>query len=73
MKVQSPIPTQFVLSILAPSYLITYQWGDTFTQSLINLGTWSEELFRGDRLPPLPFPDPDHPDSAEESSSAKSP
>lgn len=62
MKVQLPIPTQFVLSILAPSYLITSHWGESLAKSVIDLGIWSEEIFRGDRLPPLPFPDSAHPD-----------
>lgn len=73
MKVQLPISTQFVLSILAPSYLITSQWGEQLAQSIIAAGTWSEEIFRGDRLPPLPFPDPDHPDDPTRDSSLKLP
>ncbi len=63
MKVQSPIPSQFVLSILAPSYLVTYQWGESLAQSIIDLGCWSEEILRGDRLPTLPFPEAKDPDN----------
>ena len=64
MKIQSPIPSELVLSILAQSYLITHRWGESLAQSAIELGRWSEEILRGDRLPPLPFPeatDPDNP------------
>jgi hypothetical protein len=27
------------------------------TEEMIHLGLWSEEIFRGDRLPVLPFPE----------------
>ena len=64
MNLQSPIPSQLVLSILAPSYLITHQWGESLAQSLIDLGCWSEEILRGDRLPPLPFPEAVDPDNS---------
>ncbi|NJN73206.1 MAG: hypothetical protein HC799_10590 [Limnothrix sp. RL_2_0] len=62
MKVKLTVPPQFVLSILAPSYLITHQWGEKLVHGIIAAGTLSEEIFRGDRLPTLPFPhsiDPD--------------
>ena len=29
------------------------------TEEMIHLGLWSEEIFRGDRLPVLPFPEKD--------------
>lgn len=64
MKVKLPVPPQFVLSILAPSYLITHQWGEKFVDSLISAGTLSEEIFRGDRLPTLPFPHSADPDGS---------
>lgn len=63
MKIQSPIPSELVLSILAPSYLMTHRWGETLAQSIVELGSWSEEIFRGDRLPTLPFPEPTDPDN----------
>jgi hypothetical protein len=66
MKAKLPVPPQFVLSILAPSYLITHQWGEKLINGIISAGTLSEEIFRGDRLPTLPFPhstDPDGPPS----------
>ena len=62
MKLSLPIPADFVLSILAPSYLVTHQWGRNATQTLIDIGQWSEEILRGDRLPPLPFPEAPDPD-----------
>jgi hypothetical protein len=66
MKVQSPISPKYVLSILAPSYLATHQWGKSLGDALVSLGCWSEEVFRGDRLPLLPFPDPANPDHSPE-------
>lgn len=64
VKVELPLPPQVVLSILAPSYLLTHEWGESLINALIESGRWSEELFRGDRLPTLPFPQPIHPDEA---------
>lgn len=54
---QASLPCQFVLSILAPSYLISQNWGSNVAQSVVELGRWSEEILRGDRLPTLPFPE----------------
>ncbi|MGB2926229.1 MAG: hypothetical protein WBB82_13090 [Limnothrix sp.] len=68
MKIKLPIAPQFVLSILAPSYLITHQWGENVVQSLVSVGKFSEEVFRGDRLPTLPFPHSNDPDDTETNS-----
>ena len=62
MNIPAPIPAELVLSILAPSYLMTHRLGESVAQSLVDFGTLSEEIFRGDRLPPLPFPEPSNPD-----------
>ncbi|MBV5261543.1 hypothetical protein FLX56_24320 [Synechococcus moorigangaii CMS01] len=59
MKVQLPVPPNLLLGLLAPAYLLTHRWGEDLTQGLIEAGVWSEEIFRGDRLPALPFPEQD--------------
>lgn len=68
MKVSLPVPAQYLLSILAPSYLLTHQGADSIIQTLMAIGSSSEEVFRGDRLPPLPFPDGENPETPQENS-----
>ncbi len=57
MKVQLPVPSNLLVGLLAPAYLLTHRWSEDFAQTLMQAGVWSEEIFRGDRLPSLPFPD----------------
>ncbi len=67
MKVQLPVPPNLLVGLLAPAYLLTHRWGEDFAQTLTQAGVWSEEIFRGDRLPSLPFPDVEQSDSPEPS------
>ncbi|BAW96774.1 hypothetical protein NIES970_17130 [[Synechococcus] sp. NIES-970] len=62
MKVQLPISPAYLLSPCAPIYLIGHRLGHVCTQALVSTGVWSEEIFRGDRLPSLPFPETEQPD-----------
>jgi hypothetical protein len=57
MNIQFPIPNPVLLGFLAPSYLIGHRWGTDLARTLVEAGVWSEEVFRGDRLPSLPFPE----------------
>lgn len=51
------IPQSFLLQIGTGSILLLLTTGKATVKALESLGEVSEELFRGDRLPILPFPD----------------
>ncbi|ABA21755.1 conserved hypothetical protein [Trichormus variabilis ATCC 29413] len=53
------IPQSFLLEIGTASILLLLTTGQVTVKALESLGQASEELFRGDRLPILPFPDDD--------------
>ncbi|MEB3225341.1 MAG: hypothetical protein VKJ86_05995 [Synechococcus sp.] len=53
------MPPSLLLGFLAPSYLLAHRLGHDLAGAARDAGVWSEEIFRGDRLPSLPFPDPD--------------
>ncbi len=48
---------QFLLSMGTGSILLLLITGKVTVKALESMGQASEELFRGDRLPILPFPD----------------
>lgn len=60
--VLSSIP-QFLLQIGTGSILLLLTTGKATVKALESIGEASEELFRGDRLPILPFPDDSESDS----------
>jgi len=47
------------LALATPPFLGALRLAQTLGVELQTLGEWSEELFRGQRLPVLPFPDSD--------------
>lgn len=49
------------LALAIPPFLGALRLAETLGVELQTLGEWSEELFRGQRLPVLPFPDTDPP------------
>ncbi|MDF5734392.1 MULTISPECIES: hypothetical protein [unclassified Nostoc] len=51
------IPQSFLLQIGTASILLLLITGKTTVRALEAIGEASEELFRGDRLPNLDFPD----------------
>ncbi|BCL35141.1 hypothetical protein [Nostoc sp. MS1] len=51
------IPNSLLLEIGTASILMLLTTGNVTVKALESLGQASEELFRGDRLPILPFPD----------------
>ena len=51
------IPQSFLLQIGTGSILLLLTTGKLQSRALESIGEASEELFRGDRLPILPFPD----------------
>ncbi|WP_414752184.1 hypothetical protein [Anabaena sp. CCY 9910] len=53
------IPQSLLLEIGTASILLLLTTGKVTVKALESLGQASEELFRGDRLPILPFPDDD--------------
>lgn len=53
------IPQSLLLEIGTASILLLLTTGQVTVKALESLGAASEELFRGDRLPILPFPDDD--------------
>jgi hypothetical protein len=53
------IPNSLLLEIGTASILMLLTTGTVTVKALESLGQASEELFRGDRLPILPFPDDD--------------
>lgn len=55
---RDPSQFQWLLSALTPPLLGSLVVGDALLAGLVDLGQMSEEVFRGDRLPMLPFPSP---------------
>ncbi|QLE54184.1 hypothetical protein [Nostoc sp. TCL26-01] len=51
------IPQSLLLEIGTASILLLLTTGKTTLKALESLGQASEEVFRGDRLPILPFPE----------------
>ncbi|MFN6565932.1 hypothetical protein A6770_36355 [Nostoc minutum NIES-26] len=51
------IPQSLLLQISTGSILLLLITGKATVKALESIGQASEELFRGDRLPILPFPD----------------
>ncbi|AFY48389.1 hypothetical protein Nos7524_2550 [Nostoc sp. PCC 7524] len=51
------IPQSLLLQLGSASILLLLTTGKVSVKALESLGQASEELFRGDRLPILPFPD----------------
>jgi hypothetical protein len=51
------IPQSLLLEIGTASILLLLTTGQTTLKALESLGQASEEVFRGDRLPILPFPE----------------
>ena len=51
------IPQSFLLQIGTASILLLLTTQKSTVKALESMGQASEELFRGDRLPILPFPD----------------
>jgi hypothetical protein len=49
------IPTPLLVSLATPPVLCALVAGRALTRAIIDLGLSSEEVFRGDRLPVLPF------------------
>ncbi len=49
--------TNFYLSLVTFPLLAGLGIAHTFTKGMVELGQASEEIFRGDRLPILPFPE----------------
>ncbi|OKH26857.1 hypothetical protein NIES593_02135 [Hydrococcus rivularis NIES-593] len=56
---QSSLPVSLWLSLATTPFVLGMLAFRSLTQSLIELGQASEEVFRGDRLPILNFPEPD--------------
>lgn len=49
---------ELAVSLTTPIVLLALILGKMLNQQLLELGTASEEVFRGDRLPLLEFPQP---------------
>ena len=56
----------FYLSFVTFPLLVGLGISRSLTQGIVELGKLSEEVFRGDRLPILPFPDGETPFEGEE-------
>lgn len=50
------VPPAFLLSLATAPVLLALVGGKAFTKAVYELSVFSEEIFRGDRLPMLPFP-----------------
>lgn len=48
-----------LVSLATIPFLVVLVGGQVMNRQLLDLSLASEELFRGDRLPLLPFPDPE--------------
>lgn len=55
---QSPIPTDFLLSVAVGPMLLGVLATDALLSWLTSVGISSEEVFRGERLPVLHIPEP---------------
>ena len=51
------VPPELLLSLATAPVLLALVGGKVLTEAVRELGVFSEELFRGDRLPVLHFPD----------------
>ena len=58
-------PVQLVLSLVTLPFIGSLLLAEELTKGSIELGKLSEEIFRGDRLPILTFPDSPHPPPAD--------
>jgi hypothetical protein len=58
--------SHFYLSVVTFPLLVGLGVARPLTQGIVELGRLSEEVFRGDRLPILPFPDGETPFEGEE-------
>ncbi|MBD2179923.1 hypothetical protein H6S82_12100 [Planktothrix sp. FACHB-1355] len=54
---QAIIPTEILLTLATGPLLFGMLCGKATLDSIKSLGEASEEVFRGDRLPAIPFPD----------------
>lgn len=54
----STLPPALIVSLAIPPFLASLVAGKVLAKLVEDVGVSSEELFRGDRLPILPFPDP---------------
>lgn len=54
---QEIFPSQLTLSLVTLPFLGSLLLAEELTKGSIELGKMSEEIFRGDRLPILPFPE----------------
>lgn len=64
VEAKSLVPPEFLLSLATAPVLLALVGSKVLTEAIRELGVFSEEIFRGDRLPVLHFPnrtDP-HPD-----------
>lgn len=50
------LPVEVAIGLVTVPALITLVGAKAFADTVQNLGQWSEELFRGDRLPMLNVP-----------------
>ncbi|MGD1899314.1 MAG: hypothetical protein ACFB16_20500 [Phormidesmis sp.] len=55
LKISLPVPADFLVSLASLPLMSILVSGHRLANSLTQLGTSSEELFRGDRLPSLPL------------------
>lgn len=62
MKTDRQSSAPIWVSLATSPFLIGVLTARSLTQALIELGKASEEVFRGDRLPILNFPDPQDPE-----------
>ncbi len=68
----SPAPVKLLVSIATVPTLAAIVGLQAVLQQVQILANNSEEIFRGDRLPLLPFPEPSHLESFQQSSSPAS-
>ncbi|MBZ8179328.1 MAG: hypothetical protein SAL07_23200 [Oscillatoria sp. PMC 1051.18] len=59
---QSPLQLEICLSLAATPFLLSMMAIRGLTQALTDLGIASEEIFRGEILPVLHFPNPEVPE-----------
>ncbi|MGA7934668.1 MAG: hypothetical protein WCA35_14075 [Kovacikia sp.] len=50
------ISAELLLGFAIPPFLVALVTSKVLAETLREIGTLSEEIFRGDRLPPLTFP-----------------
>jgi hypothetical protein len=59
MNNSSLLSPSCLVSLTTSPFLLSIMAISGFAQSLVAIGQTSEEIFRGDRLPVLPFPESD--------------